>query len=88
MKKVVSIENQWLGDLAIQETGDISAVVKMAVENDISITGKIEPGTILKNPKVVDQGIADYYRSRNIYPATAMEREPGTPGGIGYMAEV
>jgi hypothetical protein len=86
MRKVVSIENQWLGDLAVREAGDISAVVKMAIENDIPITGKIEAGTVLKNPGAVNERIVDYYRSRNIYPATAMECTPGTPGGIGYMA--
>ena len=86
MKKVVSIQGQWLGDIAVREAGDISAVVKMAVDNDISVTEHIDAGTELAKPSPVNSAIADYFRVNNLYPTTAIVNDPDTPGGIGYMA--
>jgi hypothetical protein len=85
--KVKTKQGQWLGDVVIRETGNLQKLVETAVLNDISMTENIAPGTeilCLSPPK--SDSVADHYRAKGIYPATAMERAPGTPGGIGYMA--
>jgi hypothetical protein len=87
--KVKIQQGQWLGDVVIRETGDIHRIVEMAVMNGIPVTENIPTGTELLCPPVASEnGIADYYRAKEIYPATALEYEPGEPGesgGIGYM---
>jgi hypothetical protein len=82
--RVETKRGQWLGDVAIRETGDIQAIVEMAVMNGISVTGAIAPGTELLCPAVRVRGVAEHYAARRIYPVTSIEY--GAPGGIGYMA--
>jgi len=86
MKKSVSIEGQWIGDLAVQESGDISSVVSIALENNVSVTESIDFGTVVKIPVVVNNQMAEYYRIRGIKPVTSMKMDAEAPGGIGYMA--
>ncbi|MDR1382214.1 MAG: hypothetical protein LBJ47_12145 [Tannerella sp.] len=86
MKRAVCIRNQWLGDVAVRESGDISSIVEIAACNNISVTERLTAGDEILIPAQANSRIADYFRINNIYPATAMEQEPGTPGGIGYMA--
>lgn len=84
--RVTSRQGQWLGDIAIRESGDMAVIVDMAVRNDISITGDLAPGIELLRSEAVNRRVMTYYEINNIYPATALRRNPGTPGGIGYMS--
>ena len=84
--RIISKQGQWLGDITVRESGDLSSVVEMAVDNDISVTENMTIGSELVKPEAINRRVMNYYEINNIYPATAMEREPGTPGGIGYMA--
>jgi hypothetical protein len=84
--RITSKQGQWLGDVAVREAGDLLSIVEMAVSNDISVTENMIIGSELVKPKAINRRVMNYYEINNIYPATAMEREPGTLGGIGYMA--
>ncbi len=84
--RIISKQGQWLGDIAVRESGDISSVVDMAIENNLSVTENLKVGTELLKLEAISRRIMNYYDINNIYPATSMERDSGTPGGIGYMA--
>ena len=84
--RITSRQGQWLGDIAVRESGDITSVIEMAVDNNISITENLIVGTELMKTEAINRRVMNYYDINEIHPATAMEREPGTPGGIGYMA--
>jgi hypothetical protein len=86
MKRVSCLRKQWLGDIAVRESGDVSRIVEIAICNNIPATGRLAAGDEILIPAQANERIADYFRITGIYPATAVEREPGTPGGIGYMA--
>jgi hypothetical protein len=72
--------------VVIRESGDIHSIVETAILNGIPVTENIRTGTDLVYPSILDRQIADYYKAKDIYPATSMESCPGGPGGIGYMA--
>ncbi|MFV0397936.1 MAG: hypothetical protein ACK5JU_07960 [Bacteroidales bacterium] len=84
--QVTSKQGQWLGDIAIREAGSIDALVELAINNDLSITGKITPGDTLSKPTQVDKRVTNYYALNNLYPATSTEIDMRNMGGIGYMA--
>jgi hypothetical protein len=84
--KTNSKNGQWLGDMALQLTGDISTLVEMAVLNDITLTGYIPVKTCIKSEAVVNKRVTDYYRVNEINPATSIEQSPEGQGGIGFMA--
>lgn len=84
--RIISKQGQWLGDIVVRESGDISEIVEMAVNNNISVTENMVVGLELLKPEAINRRVMNYYEINGIYPATTMEREPGTPGGIGYMA--
>lgn len=83
--QVTSKQGQWLGDVAVREAGSIEAVVEMAIENDVAITGIISAGTTHKQPASADKRVMNYYKINNIHPATSMEAKSSFKG-IGYMA--
>jgi len=84
--RIIIIENQNLLDIALQETGDITAVFEIAAANGISVTSTIPPGTELLIP--VDGGgntdIREYYRSNGLRPATGAVETAEILDGIGY----
>ena len=84
--RIISRQGQWLGDITIREAGDISELVRMAVDNNISVTERLSTGSELLRPAPENRRVINYYAINDIYPATALLREPGTKGGIGYMA--
>ena len=65
---------QSLLDVALQECGDISAVVDIAVLNGISITEDLNEGDILILPEIIKNEVAKYYKDRNIVLATDIPR--------------
>lgn len=71
---------QTLSDIAIQVYGDVRAVGILMMENNVSVTDDILPGTILKCPQVYyDRYLQTYVTARGITPATALEDEGVMP---------
>jgi len=71
---VTVLHNQSLMDIAIQQFGNVEAVVALAVLNDISITADLVAGQILslEGIAVLDADIVNYYEIKAIKPATAI----------------
>ncbi len=81
-----TVTAQSLFDLAIQTGGTVESVFALALENDLSITGEINAGQSVDVNETQDKQIVDYYRIKNIKPATFSGQEILTLSGIGYMA--
>lgn len=88
MEKVVV--KQSLLDIAIQCCGSVEAVFDIAVLNDLSITDELVVGKAIQCDTVADVNIANYYRNRNLKPATALSLDDKitltTNEGISYWA--
>lgn len=70
---VIVKARQTLADIAIQEYGDLRAVVIIAAENGLSVTDDIKPGVILKCPEfVLNRYMQHYVYVNNISPATVV----------------
>lgn len=84
---IISKQGQWLGDIAVREAGSFEAVVWMAANDDIPITGEMSVGSLVSAPTPIDKRTMNYYNTNKIYPATAL----GAGGallvreGINYM---
>lgn len=62
---------QTLSDICLQVYGTLDGIVALARENDIPISGELEPGTVLTCPDVAyDNYMQKYVRSNDIIPAT------------------
>lgn len=73
MKTVIVKAGQTLADIAIQEFGDLSAVVDIALLNELSVTAEPPAGTELYLPNnEFNKQMGDYCRRNEISPATAM----------------
>lgn len=70
MRAYQATYRQSLLDIALQECGDVSAVVEIARLNGISIAQDIEAGDILLLPEMIKSEVVRYYRERNITIAT------------------
>ncbi|WP_407512763.1 hypothetical protein [Elizabethkingia miricola] len=83
---VTVLHNQSLLDIAIQATGKAENAIFIAIANKISITDDLEPGTELLIPEVSeDLDVKNYYRAKNVHPATAMKTAGiNYPEGINY----
>lgn len=69
--KVVVLQRQTLADIALEVYGDLSGAPGIALENGISITDDLVPGTVLFCPDVVyDNYLQNYVRKNGIKPAT------------------
>lgn len=91
MKNVITIENQQLIDIALQELGDVERVFELALLNGIGVTNLLTAGTVIKVPDYDKRksGIVQVFSDESRAPASASgdEQEANTipPGGIGYM---
>jgi hypothetical protein len=74
MNKYTVQYRQSLLDVALQECGNVSAVVDIAVLNGISITEDLNEGDILILPEIIKNEVAKYYKDRNIVLATDIPR--------------
>lgn len=83
--ETVVLDGQSLFDIAIQEAGSIESVFDIAVANNISITDMLQAGQILIKGKVLNVSVAEYYRMKNIKPATDIGLYENNDG-IDYMA--
>lgn len=79
-------EYQTLFDVAIQECGSIEAAYSFALLNNLSITDTMLAGVKLKGVDVIDRKIKTYYKSKGIYPATAIVDTQIENEGIDYWA--
>ena len=71
MKTVVVRSGQTLADIAIQEYGELSAIVDIALMNELSVTAEPPAGTVLYLPnKVYNKQMADYCHRNEVKPAT------------------
>lgn len=71
MKKVTVKAGQTLADIAIQEYGELSAIVDIALMNELSVTAEPPAGTVLYLPnKIYNKQMADYCRRNDVKPAT------------------
>lgn len=85
----VTVKNQqWLGDIALQESGSIEAIFLLAQANGLSITETLETGSIMAiGGHIINREVVNYYNVNEIEPATGMTQaeQDAEPGGIGYM---
>lgn len=83
---VTILSNQSLLDVSVQETGSLESVFALAVANDISPTSQLTPGSVLDVKVIYNRNIAEYYKNKNLKPATWYYSELSQSLGIGYMA--
>jgi hypothetical protein len=81
---VTVLSQQSLLDISVQDSGTVESVFALAVDNEISVTDKLVPGDMIATVPPQNRDIADYYRNKNLKPATwtGCSRKLG---GIGYM---
>lgn len=84
--QITSRQGQWLGDIAVRESGSIEAIIEMSIANEIAVTEVLAAGTPLAAPTPIDRRVLNYYRTNGINPATVTTLEQKTFGGIGFMA--
>ncbi len=85
--EAIVLDGQSLYDIAIQECGSVEAVIAIAILNDISVTDELQIGQLLQIPEPVNKPIADYYKSRNLKPATAGNLDlKNQDEGIGFWS--
>lgn len=83
------LDNQSLFDIAIQECGGIEAMFSIAELNELAITDALTPGREMLVPEFMNKQIANYYRLKNLKPATGISVETLDElreEGIGYWA--
>jgi hypothetical protein len=81
------LESQSIFDAALQECGGVESAFALALENGVSLTDDLAAGQELATVTAANKPIAEYYKNRNILPATGLtaEDKQATLGGIGYM---
>ncbi|WP_454998949.1 hypothetical protein [Capnocytophaga gingivalis] len=74
---VTVLHNQSLLDLALQHTGTIESVFKLAEANALNITDDVVAGKTLVLPAEAfsNKDILGYYTAKNLQPATAFSKE-------------
>lgn len=87
-KETQIIIKQSLLDVAIQQCGAATAAFELAVLNGLSVSNELAPGQLVNSDTVADASVADYYRNRNLKPATALTDADkdviNMPEGISY----
>lgn len=74
---ITILHNQSLLDISIRLFGTAIGVLPLAIENNISMTDDLEVGKVLKVPaggEFEQRLIADFFKNRNINPATAIDK--------------
>jgi hypothetical protein len=82
--RITSKQGQWLGDIAVRESGSLEAIVDMALINDVSITGKLDAGSSLLKAAAIDRRVMNFYQRNEIFPATKLPDNEGE--GIEFWA--
>jgi len=68
---VTVLSGQSLFDLAVQTCGDATAAIAQSIANGMPLTEALRPASLVKTVPVVSRDIANYYKNRNLTPATA-----------------
>lgn len=85
--KTTVLSGQSLLDISVQTAGSVESVFGLAAKNGLSVTDSIEAGTETSDvPEAANGPVADYFRAKNLRPATGFNREDNFSGGIGFMA--
>lgn len=86
MHNIECKQGQWLGDIVIKETGDISALFEFAVKNDLSPTETLTIGKQLTPSTVINKRVINYLDRNNVEPASSDKGSARVVGrGIGNM---
>lgn len=86
MQTIKSTQGQWLGDIAIKESGDISVLFEIAVKNNMSPTESLRIGSGLTPPTIVNKRVTNYLERNAVHPATSDKGSSQVVGrGIGNM---
>lgn len=86
MHNIESKQGQWLGDIVVKETGDISALFEFAVKNNLSATETLQIGTQLMPSPATNKRVINYLERNNIVPASSDKGSSRVVGrGIGNM---
>lgn len=75
MQKTV-LHNQSFIDFVLHHTGSLEDALKIASANQMSLTDKLVPGTLLVLPdnSAIDTTIRDYFYDKNWVPATGFPK--------------
>lgn len=78
MNKIIVQSQQSILDICFIAYGNIDSLVLLLLENALSITDELLPGTELKIPEVdtADSDIVNFYTRKSIKPATAFTELP------------
>jgi len=79
----MTLQNQSLLDIAIQDSGSVESTFLFALQNDISVTAALPTGKRLKGCAVKNKDVLYHYSARKLKPATWGGN--AALGGIGYM---
>jgi len=71
MQKTV-LHNQSALDCSLQHTGGLKNIIEFADANGISITDDLKAGDSFEPPEIEDTEIHNYFKQKNIIPATAI----------------
>lgn len=80
-------QGQNMMDLAVQHSGDCTALFAFAMKNGISVTEEIASGMDLIVPEVINIGVVKYFSDKTIIPAFEKAKANPIVGGrgIGFM---
>lgn len=86
MQNIESKQGQWLGDIAVRESGDISVLFELAVKNNLSPTESLTIGSQLTPPAIANKRVINFLERNNVQPATSDIGSSQVVGrGIGNM---
>lgn len=78
---------QTLADIAIQEYGCLEAVVRLALDNNKSVSDNLESGeTIVANPYTYNKVLASYCKINGVAPATDYQENAPRREGVFSLA--
>lgn len=86
--ETIVLEGQSLFDIAVQQAGSVEAAFALAVANNVSISAEVPAGTKLVNVPIVNTRMAEYFKLKNLKPATYTSNSESEVKltGIGFMA--
>lgn len=73
--QIICKQQQWIGDIAVRETGSFESVFAFAETNNVSITDYMETGTTLNTVDAIDKRVTNYYKINSIFPATELTNQ-------------
>ncbi|MBQ3690289.1 MAG: hypothetical protein II937_10600 [Bacteroidales bacterium] len=86
MNETVITDKQSVLDIAILTTGSAERAMDIALQNGLSLSEDVQPGTVLQTPETVqNRQTVQYFNVNTIAPATALNEETIVNGGINYM---